>query len=281
MKQILTTDCTEDTAAFLQVSHDTTPMSEQRLNVQNLPQEIDAQELSASTVIVVDLLRATTTICFALAAGASEVVPFRTIEETLAAADLLGREKVVLGGERGGRRIAGFDLGNSPREYTPQAVRGRPVYITTTNGTRALFHARFARRVLVGSIVNLSAVVASVKDEPHIDILCAGTDGRETREDILAAGAMVHELRSSASGRFQASSKAERALAEWQRLLQSARDSNRTESKQLAIVLRETQGGRNLLEIGLDQDLVDCAEIDRLTIVPVLDIAAWRIRLAQ
>jgi 2-phosphosulfolactate phosphatase len=129
--------------------------------------------------------------------------------------------------------------------------------------------------------VNLSAVVASVKDEPHIDILCAGTDGRETREDILAAGAMVHELRSSASGRFQASSKAERALAEWQRLLQSARDSNRTESKQLAIVLRETQGGRNLLEIGLDQDLVDCAEIDRLTIVPVLDIAAWRIRLAQ
>ena len=101
----------------------------------------------------------------------------------------------MLGGERRGKRIEGFDLGNSPAEYTPEAVGGRRVFITTTNGTRALHHARLARRVVVGAFVNLSAVVASVRDEPRVDILCAGTDGSETREDILAAGAIVEHAR--------------------------------------------------------------------------------------
>src|SRR4051812_36485939 len=106
-------------------------MNGHQLNVYNLPSEVDERELAGCVVIVIDLLRATTTICCALAAGANEVIPFRTIEETLAAAEKGGRDRVVLGGERGGRRIEGFDLGNSPSEYTPEAVGGRAVYITT------------------------------------------------------------------------------------------------------------------------------------------------------
>src|SRR6188768_1522893 len=103
-------------------------MFEDHIRVHNLPGDVDARELAGSTVIVIDLLRATTTICQALASGATEVVPFREIDEALAAAAKVGRDQVVLGGERGGLRIAGFDLGNSPKEYTPEAVGGRRVF---------------------------------------------------------------------------------------------------------------------------------------------------------
>lgn len=236
------------------------------LRVHNLPQQIAAEELSGRTVVVIDLLRATSTICQALASGATEVVPFLEIEETLAAA-ASDRANVVLGGERHGKRIEGFDLGNSPSEYTRAAVDGKRVCITTTNGTRALAHTRQAARILVGSFLNLSAVAASLGSAPRVDILCAGTDGVESREDILAAGAIVEKLAARDNGEWQLDDGAKRALAEWQ-----------SRGSDLAVDLRTTPGGANLLEIGMDHDLVDCARIDALSVVPELDIAAWRIR---
>ncbi len=232
-----------------------------------MPQQIAAEELAGSTVVVIDLLRATSTICQALAAGAAEVVPFLEIEEARAAA-AKDRANVVLGGERQGKRIDGFDLGNSPSEYTPESVGGRRVFLTTTNGTRALYHARLARRVVAGSFLNLSAVAASIRDEPRIDILCAGTDGVESREDILAAGAIVEQLIARDRDGWQLDEAAQAALAEWQR-----------RGEDLAVELRSTPGGANLLAIGMDHDLVDCARIDALSIVPELDVSAWRITL--
>src|SRR5262245_49465763 len=109
-------------------------MSEQRINVHYLPSEVGERELEGSAVAVIDVLRATSTICQALASGAREVVPFVQISEALAAAEKVGRANVVLGGERKGLLIDGFDLGNSPAEYSASRVQGRPVYITTTNG---------------------------------------------------------------------------------------------------------------------------------------------------
>ncbi len=237
----------------------------QELRVFNLPSEVTRDELTESTVVVIDLLRASSTICQALAAGAVEVVPFLEVEEALAAASL-DRENVVLGGERGGRRIDGFDLGNSPAEYTSASVGGRRVFLTTTNGTRALDHARSARRVLVGAFVNLSAVVMSLQDEPRVDILCAGTDGAESREDVLAAGAIVEQLAAHDRTAWNLGKGAEVALATWQ-----------ARGNKLAVELRFTPGGVNLLSIGLDRDLVDCARVDALTVVPELDVVTWRI----
>ncbi|HVT27403.1 MAG TPA: 2-phosphosulfolactate phosphatase [Lacipirellulaceae bacterium] len=246
------------------------------LNVHYLPRSVSEQDLAESVVIVIDLLRATTTICCALAAGASEVVPFRTIEETLAAAETVGRENVVLGGERGGRRIQGFDLGNSPSEYTPEAIRGRPIYITTTNGTQALYHARMARRVLAGAIINLSAMAASVRGEERIDVLCAGTDGHETREDILAAGAIATRMVEFFGASWSMTEAACAAVKDWKSLQRAAAESGRSLSEELALEFRDTLGGRNLVEVGLDADLVDCAQIDRLEVVPELDVDNWR-----
>jgi 2-phosphosulfolactate phosphatase len=239
----------------------------QELRVHNLPSQIAEAELSGRTVVVIDLLRATSTICQALAAGASEVVPFLEIDDALAAASK-DRANVVLGGERHGKRIDGFDLGNSPSEYTPESVGGKRVFLTTTNGTRSLHHARLAKRVVAGSFLNLSAVEASIRDEPRIDILCAGTDGFESREDILAAGAIVEQLVARDCDGWQLDEAAQAALAEWQR-----------RGQDLAVELRSTPGGANLLSIEMDHDLVDCARIDTLSIVPELDVSAWRITL--
>jgi 2-phosphosulfolactate phosphatase len=256
-------------------------MLERHLNVYTLPTHVAERDLAGSTVVVIDLLRATTTICHALAAGATEVVPFREIDETLAAAATDGREKVVLGGERGGVIIDGFDLGNSPAEYTPASVGGRRVFITTTNGTRALHHARLARRVVVGAVVNLSAVVASIKDEPRVDFLCAGTGGAETLEDILAAGAILDRLQKTGSGKRQLNDAAQTAAREWRLLAGKAEVAGRTVEEQLALKLRDTLGGRNLMEVGNEADLPDCAAIDRFDIVPELDAANWRIAVPQ
>ena len=252
-------------------------MDERILNVYDLPQNVDPMELAGSVVVVIDLLRASTTICQALAAGAREVVPFLEVDETLAAAAKCDRSGVVLGGERSGGKIKGFDLGNSPSEYTPETVGGKRVFITTTNGTRALHHARLGNRVLVGAFVNLSAVAQSVKVEPRVDILCAGTGGAATREDILAAGALVHLLTHSSSTPFSKNAAASQEKLEWERVLAAAAASSRAIPDQVAIELRDTTGGRNLLGIGLGQDLVDCAQVDQLSIVPEFDVRAGRI----
>jgi 2-phosphosulfolactate phosphatase len=256
-------------------------MHRRSLNVYYLPQHVAACELTGSVVIVVDLLRASTTICQALASGAQEVIPFLEVEQTLAAAASTARSEIVLGGERGGRRIPGFDLGNSPAEYTPNAVRGRRVFFTTTNGTRALDHARQADRVLIGALVNLSSVVASVADERQVTILCAGTGGEETREDVIAAGAMASRLAESSGNSWKTNGPADSARRAWQQVLATADMQHRSADEQLVLELRDTPGGRNLLSIGLDQDLVDCARVDRLSVVPELDARGWRIRSAQ
>jgi 2-phosphosulfolactate phosphatase len=251
--------------------------TEQVLNVHRLPQHVAAADLAGSAVVVIDLLRATSTICQAIASGAAEVIPFLEVDEAMDAAEKAGRLNVVLGGERKGGKIPGFDLGNSPSEYTPEAVDGRRVFITTTNGTRAFDHAKLAKRVLLGAFTNLSAVVRSIQAEPHIEILCAGTDGDQTREDILAAGAIVSELLQHSATPPKRNDNAASAKRDWDEVVARACASGRPLTEQLAIELRDTQGGRNLLGIGLAHDLAVCAQIDRLTVVPELNIREWRI----
>lgn len=250
------------------------------LYVHYLPQFVDESDLADSTVIVVDLLRASTTICHALHAGATAVVPLLEVGDVADRVQQLGRENVVLGGERGGEIIAGFDLGNSPLEYTPHEVFGRMVLFTTTNGTRALLHSRIARRVLVGAAVNLAAIAAEAKFATRVDILCAGTGGIVTREDNLIAGGLVAEfLRRSSPKRWQANEWATAAHGEWQELLNGARAFRRSPSEHLAIELRNTPGGRNLIAIGHEEDLAICAQLDSLMVVPEWDSSTGLITL--
>lgn len=242
------------------------------LRVHLLPSLVAPAELADHTIVVVDILRATTTVVHALAAGAREVVPLLEIADAQARKAHLGSQ-ALLGGERGGKRIEGFDFGNSPAEFTSDRLAGKTLLFTTTNGTRALAHAQQGKRVLLGAFVNLSAICRDLADAEEIDILCAGTDQEVTREDVLFAGAVTTEL--CAANSYECNDQAEIAADAWRSAAQQM-----TAGSPLAALLRGSQGARNLIEIGQERDIEICATVDKFDLVPVLDVPAWTIRPA-
>jgi 2-phosphosulfolactate phosphatase len=242
------------------------------IDVYLLPKLVERPEdLAGKAVVVIDILRATTTIVHALAAGAAEVTVCQEVDEALRLAASRS-QGVVLGGERGGLPIAGFDLGNSPTAYTRERVAGREVIFTTTNGTRAMARCAAARRILIGAFTNFSAICRELADEPHVVLVCAGTDGEVTREDTLFAGAVVDEL---ARGRTTlVNDQAEIAADAWRACVQGL-----TGEDPLGRALRSSRGGRNLIATGQEDDIDIAAQIDRFDSVPQLDPATWQIRV--
>ena len=176
------------------------PAKESNLEVLFAPAEFSAlpgRDLSNTCCVVFDILRATTSMMTALANGASAIFPVREISDALS----LRREHpaALLAGERDGVRILSarsggvdFDLGNSPREFTPERVAGREIIMTTTNGTRALQACRGAGRVYPGAWLNLGALARRIQSGRHARLLvvCAGTIEDASYEDALAAGAL-------------------------------------------------------------------------------------------
>jgi 2-phosphosulfolactate phosphatase len=218
------------------------------------PPEIDLlparQDLANSVAVVFDVLRATSTMITALAHGAAGIWPVRTIEEAWAFKEK--RPAALLGGERHGDRIEGFDLGNSPLEYRDN-VRGREIITTTTNGTIALRAAGHASSVLAASLLNNGAVARHLNARLSHDILivCAGTYREPALEDILAAGMLISLL----PGR-PLTDAAELALALY-----------RQEEADLPAALRRARNGRALLAKGRRAEVDWCA---RTSIYPLL-----------
>lgn len=242
------------------------------VNVVFLSSQAGHDQIADHAVVVIDVLRATTTIITALQNGAHEIIPCAEIEQARALATTTDPPG-ILGGERKGLRIPGFDLGNSPAEYTPDIIRGRRIIMATTNGTPAMAACRSAKVVWIAAFINLSAIVQRMREEPKITFLCAGTNGLVTGEDVLFAGCALEQLMSDGLARG-CNDQAMLALAAW-------RDTHRrTESgERLAEILAQTHGGRNLVQNGLGADVATCAEIDRSSVVPQLDLSAWSIRV--
>lgn len=252
-----------------------------QLYVYAIPHVVQPEEMAGGTVVVVDVLRAATTICHALEAGATEVVPCVEVEQARAAAASLPGE-VVLGGEREGLPIDGFHLGNSPGEYTPQSVGGKTLVFTTTNGTQALHRARLANRVLLGAFVNATAVVEQLLGQEQVHILCSGTDGQYSEDDVLLAGLLVERLERTGGLNYSQNAQAATAREYWLSSFPQpkALGAEPLEPELLLPKLRQSAGGRNLVAVGLEADLTDAAQIDRFQCVPVYDPASGRIRLA-
>lgn len=247
-----------------------------QLNVYLLPSLATQEQLAGRTAVVIDVLRATTTITCALAAGAESVVPCLEVEEARRVAAEFGAD-AVLGGERGGERIEGFDFGNSPTEYTAEKVQGRTVVFTTTNGTRAMRHCQRANRILLGSFVNLTALVEMLADEPAMDLVCAGTDGEITSEDVLLAGAVAERF-----GDAILNDQARIARSAWRDTNSTGCESGDASAAQHAVyrAISNGLGARNLARLGFEDDIQFAADVDRFDVVPELDTRSWRIRLA-
>jgi len=240
--------------------------------------------VAGGIVVVIDVLRASTTIVTALAHGATGVRPVLTIEEArdLAAGGSPGSD-LLLGGERGGLRIDGFDLGNSPLEYAPARVAGRRIVITTTNGTAALDASREAAEVLIGAIVNRSAVAARARAlalghrVADIHLVCAGTDGQVTEEDLLTAGAILDAAsRLPNADRDTLDASAIAALDTFRVMLTASADKGHgkahvTLASAITAAFAMSRGGRNLIDIGMQADLPAAAAIDSLAVVPRLE----------
>jgi len=219
-----------------------------RVDVVFTPDEAGA----APTGIVIDVIRATSTICQALVSGYKTVFCAADVDEARALRDALGEG--VLGGERNAVRIPGFDLGNSPREYLE--LIAETLVLSTTNGTRAVVAAAGrCERVLIASLLNLSAVVEAARDAgDDVLVVCAGVQGTLALDDAFVAGRIVELLRCE---RTDAAEAAARLTTTW------------TDAEE---AFRASKSGRNLMENApeLEADIPFCARESVLDVVPRL-----------
>lgn len=260
-----------------------------QIDVYPLPSFVEENKLSEATAVVIDQLRATTVLCCATASGAREIVPLLDIDEAKRRKADYPEGSVLLGGERQGVRIEGFDLGNTPQDYTPETVSGKTLIFTTTNGTVAMHAVRKAKRILLASLVNADAVVRELAASERIVILCAGTCGESTEEDLLVAGCLVSRLaRLNEKVHWTLNLYAQHAKDFWDACFMTTFDVDGKKIVQefaslqmLTEILRKSRGGQNLISIGLDADIAASARVDSVKIVPELDPQTMKIQPKQ
>lgn len=234
-----------------------------KLEVVFAPNAIAPADVAGRTVVVVDILRATTSIAVALANGAKAVLPAASTEEALRIAQNLERDAVVLAGERKSARIPGFALGNSPAEFGAEAVAGKTIVMTTSNGTQALIAAQGAREVIAAAAVNFSAVVAraraALEQHGELLILCAGGDRQFALEDAFAAGRLAKVL--IPEGGLETVEVNDGVLAS----LEVARHFGERWGR----ALKASSHGRELAALGFRADLDACAAQDTHPVLPL------------
>ena len=206
----------------------------------------------------------------AIGAGAAEVITCREVDLAMEIANRI-EPRPLLCGERDCVLIPGFDLGNSPAEYSAENVVGKTLILTTTNGTAAIETAASAPQVVVASFLNLSAVVELLQSYQSIRLICAGTNGFLSNEDILVAGALIFACET----RYGAESDGDASILARQLWLSrfpadQYSDDHLPSASDLAEAMRETRGGRNLIRVGYEHDIRRCAEVDSLATVPRL-----------
>ena len=239
-----------------------------RIDLYFTPGQTDELALRDRTVVVIDVLRASTTIIAALSNGAREIIPVATVESAVKISGNLFGDVILLGGERNGRMIDGFNLGNSPAEYTGERVKGKAIIFSTTNGSQALVKARYARELFVCGFVNMGTVADALWQTPRdFTIVCAGNDGVLSMEDTVCAGMLVSRV---AAGGGLDPELSDGALV--------ARTLHRTFGRGILKMIRSSDHGRRLLEIGFGEDLKFCAGVDTLPVLPLLEGTVIKLR---
>ena len=224
-----------------------------RIEVCFTPRDYRELELPVHTAVVIDVLRATSSIATALYNGCEQLLPVETVEE----ARELRTEKytdALLAGEREAILIPGFDLGNSPFDYDKPKVHGRTIIMTTTNGTSALHAASRAETVYTASFVNAGAVCEAVGGISDLVIVCAGTKGRFSVEDTLCAGLLADRLSDGAV-------LGDTALA--------AQAMYRYFAKDITSRVKQSSHAAKLIRLGFEKDIEYCLQTDVIPLTPL------------
>jgi len=227
-----------------------------QLNVCLTPALIPLYSVEDYIVVIIDIFRATSSICYGIENGAEAIIPVAEVEECAAY-----REKglnYLLAAERDGKVVDGFDFGNSPFSYTHDKVAGKTVVLTTTNGTHALHISRSAKKIVIGSFFNLTALCNWLKTQnDHILLVCAGWKNNFNLEDTLFAGAVIEQLK---TGDFKLD---DAAIA--------ANDLFQAGKRDINEYLKKTSHSERLKKLGIEKDIAFCLQVDLTTAIPVLD----------
>ena len=232
-----------------------------RLEVFFSPIQVKPSDTQARLVLIVDVLRASTTVATALGNGAKTVIPLEAPDDVITRSREFHRSQIILAGEQWMHPISGFDLGNSPQAFQPKVVEGKTILITTTNGTRTLLGVQGARDIVIASYVNFTAVLAMMKvaarSNTDIAIICAGEEGSFTLEDAACAGRYVRAIPKRADS-VQVNDAASASV-----LIEKKYGDN------IAKVFKESAHGQALQEAGFGDDLAAAAEVDAYPVVPI------------
>ena len=232
-----------------------------RLDVWFSPVGIGPADVQGRTIFVIDVLRATTTMCAALHHGARALIPVASTEEALRLAQTIGSADVLLAGEKNCLRIPGFALGNSPLEMTEQAVKGKTIIVTTTNGTKALLAAQGAATVYIASAANLTAAGERAREalgeQRDVVVLCAGRETAFGLDDAYCAGRLAA---AALGGRKPRKGMNDAALASLD-LVRRYRDNWERP-------LSYSRAGRELTRLGFGDDVRDAARLDAYPVLP-------------
>jgi len=231
-----------------------------RADLYMIPAMNAEKNLADKTLVMIDILRASTTICYALKAGAKSVIPVKETVEAMEMRQKIGVENSLLCGERDGVKIENFNLGNSPLEFTSEVVDGKHIILTTSNGTRTYGRAASSNLILTGAIVNVSTVTAAVAAAgKDLAVICAGHLGDFSIEDTICGGMLIHKLIADAKLNLDLNDAASLALLLY-----------RSNSRALKETVAQGEHGRYLQKLGFGEDVSLAAEADSIPVLPVL-----------
>jgi 2-phosphosulfolactate phosphatase len=237
------------------------------IDIQLIPFSLNPEMLSERVVIVIDVLRATSVITHALSQGALEIFPVATVEEAFQFAKTFPPGTTLLGGEKDTRRIEGFDLGNSPKEYIAEKVKEKRLILRTTNGTKAFHLVSSGKEVMVCSFFNIRAVAKRcVEIERDLLIFPSGDEGNFSLEDTVCGGMLIDLIIKRGKKPIALTDAAHAAHILYQRF-----EANLLDAFHLS------HHGNKLIDLRLGDDLLYCAQTDITPLVPIFRDGVIRI----
>jgi len=219
---------------------------------------VTKKELDGKVVVAIDTLRAATTIVTALNNGCAQIIPVEDVEAAMDLCSKMRHNNAVLGGERNAQKLPGLDFGTSPLQYVEEAIRDKTLILSTTNGTATIARAVDAKALYIGALINATALVDELaKLHEDVTILCSGTHGKFSSDDIFTAGCFIHKLRSRVG------------KLELDDLGRMAEDFYARNSANVHGALSSATHYQRLVSLGLQADLDYCFSIDVCDVVPI------------